>query len=332
MTKERKKCLSPYVNLKNKLLNEIEKLKLDKNLLDDIPSKWEKHGDLVLLPASSFQNKLWSLLGGRLWDIVSEALKCQRVARKYTITNDNFRSPQVEILKGCDGWVLHIDNKIKYKYDITKCMFSAGNISEKLRIAQLSCKGETVVDLYAGIGYFTLPFLVHAKASLVHACEWNPHAVEALSKNLRLNGVKDQCIIHYGDNREVCPINVADRVNLGLIPSSERGWETACKALKLSGGVLHVHGNVTSNLHPVQYDAGEKISCPQVKPEWTVWSDYVCERMKNIFKLLYSSDWMVTVMNITRIKSYAPHIDHLVVDICCKPSENGKDLRNNINI
>jgi len=43
-----------------------------------------------------------------------------------------------------------------------------------------------VVDLFAGIGYFTLPYLVHAGALHVHACEWNPAAVEALKKNLKV--------------------------------------------------------------------------------------------------------------------------------------------------
>lgn len=39
----------------------------------------------------------------------------------------------------------------RYTYDVTKCMFSSGNITEKIRIAQLSCEGETIVDLYAGL-------------------------------------------------------------------------------------------------------------------------------------------------------------------------------------
>lgn len=56
---------------------------------------------------------------------------------------------------------------------------------------------------FLGIGYFTLPFLIHANASFVHACEWNPDAVEALEKNLILNNVKEKCLIHFGDNREV---------------------------------------------------------------------------------------------------------------------------------
>ncbi len=38
---------------------------------------------------------------------------------------------------------------------------------------------EAIVDLYAGIGYYTLPFLVAAGAEIVHACEWNPNSVAA---------------------------------------------------------------------------------------------------------------------------------------------------------
>lgn len=57
--------------------------------------------------------------------------------------------------------------------------------------------------VFVGIGYFTLPYLVHAKASMVHACEWNPDAVHALRENLKLNKVEDRCIIHFGDNKKV---------------------------------------------------------------------------------------------------------------------------------
>ena len=58
---------------------------------------------------------------------------------------------------------VHVDNHIVYSFHPTKCMFSsgsafsdgsfvtaAGNITEKLRLAKLDCRGQTVVDLYAG--------------------------------------------------------------------------------------------------------------------------------------------------------------------------------------
>lgn len=69
----------------------------------------------------------------------------------------------------------------------------------------------------------------------VHACEWNPHAIEGLVQGLKLNGVSDKCQIHQGDCRQVAPVGCADRVLLGLLPSSEDGWETALRALKPSG-------------------------------------------------------------------------------------------------
>ena len=60
-----------------------------------------------------------------------------------------------------------------------------------------------MVDLFAGIGYFSLPYLIHAKAEFLHACEWNPAAVKALRKNMTANKIPEsQYKIHEGDNRE----------------------------------------------------------------------------------------------------------------------------------
>ena len=65
------------------------------------------------------------------------------------------------------------------------------------------------MDLYAGIGYFTVPYLKHARALRLIACEWNPHAVEALRRNLSDNGVADRCTVRWfhrcGSFRSVLP-------------------------------------------------------------------------------------------------------------------------------
>lgn len=70
------------------------------------------------------------------------------------------RDSTLELLVGDNGWVTHYENGISYSLDATKCMFSSGNRSEKLRMGQLDCRDEVVVDLFSGIGYFVLPFLV----------------------------------------------------------------------------------------------------------------------------------------------------------------------------
>lgn len=70
------------------------------------------------------------------------------------------RDSTLELLLGDNGWVAHQENGIIYSFDATRCMFSSGNLSEKRRIGALDCADEVVVDLFAGIGYFVLPFLV----------------------------------------------------------------------------------------------------------------------------------------------------------------------------
>ncbi|XP_045176424.2 tRNA wybutosine-synthesizing protein 2 homolog [Mercenaria mercenaria] len=236
------------------LLKEDLKCLIDKHgyewtedVVKDIPSHWERHGDLVLIPSTAFTLPVWTGLGSEVWSTVLRCLSCNRLAKKCPVSIDQYRTPQVIMLHGNSGWVEQTDNGIRYTYDVTKCMFSAGNITEKLRVAGFKCNGEIVVDLYAGIGYFTLPYLVYTGVKHLHACEWNPDAVEALRRNLSMNGVEDKCTVHLGDNKQVCPEGVADRVNLGLIPSSREGWPVACAALRPdTGGIMHIHYNVNT--------------------------------------------------------------------------------------
>jgi tRNA G37 N-methylase Trm5 len=92
----------------------------------------------------------------------------------------------------------------RYSYNVDKSMFCAGNNTERMRMGRISCVNETIVDLYAGIGYFTLPFLVHGHARHVYACEWNPDSMEALRRNLQANHIDDdRYTLLLGDNQSV---------------------------------------------------------------------------------------------------------------------------------
>ena len=129
---------------------------------------------------------------------------------------------------------------IRQSFDMTRVMFSRGNITEKIRFGKLVQKGDIVLDLYGGIGYFTLPALVRGEAKYVYACEWNPEAAKALRFNLSDNGVEERATVLEGDCRVQARnhglVNLFDRVSLGLLPSSEGGWWTAVQALRRSTG------------------------------------------------------------------------------------------------
>ncbi|KAM6252167.1 tRNA wybutosine-synthesizing protein 2 homolog isoform 2-T4 [Spheniscus humboldti] len=332
-----------------KLRDELRRLlgeSWSEELERDVPRAWQRHGDLVLLSEDSFRAAPWEKLGTALWETVASALGARRLARRGRVLPDGMRSPSVTLLLGQDSWVEHVDNGIRYTFDVTKCMFSPGNITEKLRVASLPCSGEVLVDLYAGIGYFTLPYLVHAAAAFAHACEWNGHAVEALRRNLALNGVQDRCRIHHGDSRQLELRNVADRVNLGLIPSSEEGWPVACRVLKGTGGVLHIHHNVETlpapappqtpvlraergspegacsdgeAQHPTE-ESGKETLVARIRPEWQRWAEATAARIRGLLAELHGQPWRTSILHIEAVKSYAPHVHHLVLDLECRPT------------
>lgn len=85
----------------------------------------------------------------------------------YSVPYIGTRDSQVELLYGTNGWVQHKENGVIYSLDVTRCMFSSGNVTERGRMGGLDCSGETIVDLYTGIGYYTLPLLCKAKAEMV---------------------------------------------------------------------------------------------------------------------------------------------------------------------
>ena len=116
---------------------------------------------------------------------------------------------------------------------------------------------------------------------------------------------------------------------LGLIPSSEEGWATACACLKPdNGGWLHVHGNVTSSpphstthSHIPTASLGDNTveSSTTRHSSWYIWSNSVALRIMTILNDLYEGkQWSVIVRLIQHVKSYAPHVDHLVVDLECR--------------
>jgi tRNA G37 N-methylase Trm5 len=90
----------------------------------------------------------------------------------------------------------------------------------------------------------------------------------------------------------------ADRVNLGLIPSSSQGWPLACAALRAHGGWLHVHDNV----HEGQVAA---------------WAAALAATVARL-----GADegegreaWAVVVAHVEKVKSYAPRVLHVVADL-----------------
>ena len=165
---------------------------------DTCPKKLELFGDdrTIVIPRKAMQRTIdpmlgqllddyeadGSIIGPRLWQNLATILQSQRVVRRGEIDPESgARQSQFSILwqseQDSSGWITVTENGIRQSFDLTRVMFSRGNVTEKRRFGStLVQPNESVLDLYAGIGYFTLPALIHGKAQHVTCCEWNPDA------------------------------------------------------------------------------------------------------------------------------------------------------------
>ena len=283
----------PHGRLRESVAQLIQQEGADSSLLETLPKRWERFADVALFQRDSFSEEEWDFIDkSELWTAVATALKVERIGRFSEIVGDK-REPTVEMVLGEEDWVIRRENGIDYGYNLTECMFSAGNVNERRRMGEVVKQGEVVVDLYAGIGYYTLPILVHSQAEHVHCCEWNPNSVRALESNLKDNGVSERCSLYFGDNRVTANNlkGIADRVILGLLPSSQDGYSVAMRALSESGGVLHIHGVAPAKNH-------------------SSWAGQVMDELRSI-----NPNRDIAAGAPIRVKSYAPHWDHVVLDV-----------------
>ena len=148
------------------------------------------------------------------------------------------RFPVAEVLYGEPGEVIHRESGISYCLDPTRVMFSQGNRNEKERIARLVRPGERIADMYAGIGYFTLPA---AKAGgFIHAIEINPVAFDYLVRNIAMNCVAKNVTAECGDSR-LRLSGVYDRIIMGHFDSPD-SLGVALDHVE-PGSVIHVHSS-----------------------------------------------------------------------------------------
>eukprot|EP00596_Hydrurales_sp_CCMP1899_P002322 CAMPEP_0119039050 /NCGR_PEP_ID=MMETSP1177-20130426/8350_1 /TAXON_ID=2985 /ORGANISM="Ochromonas sp, Strain CCMP1899" /LENGTH=281 /DNA_ID=CAMNT_0007002461 /DNA_START=2709 /DNA_END=3551 /DNA_ORIENTATION=- len=236
--------------------------RLPLNASDNLPRKYELVGNVLMIPEDSMKGADWEALlssgnSVRIWTGLAACFGVSKVARKARVDGGPKRESNVMLLlpplgqpvetgPGSAGWVEVFENNISYGFDVTRVMFCSGNCTERIRMSKEKVEGEVIVDLYVGVGYYTIPFLLYGKAEHVHACEWNPNSLLALGINLKKAGVGDRCTVYPGDNNDAkaalsC---IADRVCLGLLPSSVGGWPLAVSAMKPTGGKMHVHENV----------------------------------------------------------------------------------------
>ncbi len=261
----------------------VESARVPERLKGYFPRHWEMLGDVLVL---RLPDELVPYQG-EVAEAYAGVLNARTVLRDRVRIDGVFRTPDMEVLWGEGTETVHFENGLYYKLDAARIMFSSGNIDEKLRMAALDCRGETVVDMFAGIGYFTLPLAVHAGAATIIACEINPLAFHYLEENVRRNGVGGIVRPVLGDNRDLPGERIADRVVMGYVRTTARHLEKAFSLVR-QNGVIHYQDTFPLEVFPQM-------------------------ALDNIAGAAGGRKFKVEL--VREVKSYSPGVSHMVLDL-----------------
>ena len=139
---------------------------------------------------------------------------------------------------------VHRESGCLFLVDVDKCYFSPRLFYERMRIAKLVMDGETLVNMFAGVGCFSLVIAKHSNAAKIYSIDINPIAVQYMRENVKLNRAFGRVIPIEGDAKEIILKmlhGVADRVLMPLPEKASEYLPYALLALKECGGWIHYY-------------------------------------------------------------------------------------------
>ncbi|EMA38231.1 class I SAM-dependent methyltransferase [Halobiforma nitratireducens] len=267
--------------------------------LERAPGSWAVVGSVVLVSIpedcpdeTAVAEALLELHGEADTVLADEGIENDGAAGTY-------REPRTRLLAGeSDTETIHTEHGTRYGLDPARVMFSPGNQAERARMGEVCTEGERVFDMFAGIGYFTLPMA--RNGAQVTATEINPTAFRYLLENAVLNEVSDRVDAYMADCRDLAGEIEADRVVMGYYGSddgeksarAEAAHEFLDDALEalVPGGVVHYH---------------------EATPESRLW-----ERPEaRLERAVDRAGRSLAYLDRRRVKSHSAGVAHVVVDV-----------------
>jgi len=234
-----------------KLVDVLEE-KLPPHLLASLPHAMDFVGDIAVV-------EIPPELEGHRKTIGEAVLKTHKrvgtVLAKSGAVEGVYRLRGFQIIAGVEKTeTVHREHGCVYHVDLAKAYFSPRLSHEHDRVASQVKEGETVIDMFAGVGPFSILIAKKRGNVQVYAIDVNPDAVDFLRRNVAANRVEKKVVPILGDAGQVVKeslTGVADRVIMNLPERAIEYVDVACEAIKPEGGIMHYY-EFTSASNPLE--------------------------------------------------------------------------------
>jgi len=219
---------------------------LSKREIEDLYGAFDQIGDIIILriPDSLVSKK--EIIGNVLLEKVKTA---KSVFYQSSPVSGDFRTRKLELLAGEDKTETEYkEHGCRFIVDVEKAFFSPRLSTERDRIANLIQDGETVINMFGGVGMFSI-IAAKKKKCTIYNIDINPNASRLCEQNISLNKLVGKVESITGDATKIIEdrlTGIGDRILMLLPERSDEFLDSAIKAAKKNGIIhyyCHVHGD-----------------------------------------------------------------------------------------
>jgi len=259
--KELETNLPKFEVLKHEFLKRVERPpelvdllsgKLPPHLLASLPKAIDFVGDIAVVEIPPELKEYKAIVGKA---ILATHKRLSTVLAKSSAVGGEYRVRAFETIAGVDKTkTVHREYGCVFHVDLTKAYFSPRLSYEHSRVSSLVDEDETVLDMFAGVGPFSVLIAKKHRKVHVYAIDKNPEAIQLLKKNIVANRVEAKITPILGEAKQIVAERLkglADRVIMNLPEKAIEYVDAACEALKPEGGIIHYY-EFTSATEPLE--------------------------------------------------------------------------------
>jgi len=216
---------------------------LTENESQQLISAFDQIGSIIIvrIPDSLISKK--KIIGETLLEQVKTT---KSVFFQSSPVEGDFRTRNLELLAGDDKTETEYkESGCRFIVDVEKTFFSPRLSTERERISNLVNDNETIVNMFGGIGMFSI-LSAKKKSCTVYNIDINPDASTLCEENTRLNKLKGNVISLNGDASDIIKKelqNSANRVLMLLPERSDEFLDSAISSLK-TNGIIHYYSHI----------------------------------------------------------------------------------------
>lgn len=212
---------------------------LSSDEVSQVYSAFDQIGDIVII---KIPNELMPKKKFIADTILAHVKSAKAVFAQVSPVRGDYRVRNLEFIAGENRTITEYkEHGCRFRVDVAKTYFSPRLSTERLRIANMVGEGETIVNMFAGVGTYSILMARMNKTCKVYSIDSNAVAAELCEANAKLNKVQDRVVSIHGDAAEVIKDKLAgqaDRVLMPLPESAKEFVDSAVLALKKKG-VVH---------------------------------------------------------------------------------------------